>query len=73
MNASQNSGRGAPNDVTTGDGTVDKLIDTAFGPAAPADPLAPAPAQPVPLQDPGTSKFLGRIPFGWVSTGSGRK
>jgi hypothetical protein len=65
MNPSQNSGRGAPNDVTTGDGTVDKLIDTAFGPAAPADP--PAPAQPVPLQSPATS-IWGRIPVsgGWI-------
>jgi hypothetical protein len=73
MNALQNSDRGAPDSVKTGDGTVDKLIDTAFGPAAPADPPAPAPAQPVPLQSEGVSKFLGRIPFGWVSTGSGRK
>ena len=73
MNASQNSDRGAPNDVTTGAKDVDDLVGTAFGPAGPADPPAPAPAQPVPLQDPGTSQFLGRIPGGWTSIPFGRK
>jgi hypothetical protein len=73
MNALHNSGRGAPNDVTTGGKDIDTLIDTAFGPAAPADPPASAPVQPVPLQSPSVTKFLGQIPGGWVSTGPGRK